>query len=117
MTFRNWPQTHETPLDEWRFVLPLVTGLPAIVAGGCFHRLVYRLPRLVAASCGGCSCRVSAVFAGSPEFSSSRYITGTLVIAISMPFARVFAFNHLRICAKSNRFDSGKPAVPRFKKP
>jgi hypothetical protein len=59
---------------------------------------------------------VSAVFAGSPESSSSRYITGTLVIAIIVPFPYVRTFNHLRYRIGLNRFDSGKPDVLDFKK-
>jgi hypothetical protein len=43
----------------------------------------------------GCSCRgVCFVWAGR-TFSSSRYITGTLVVAIQLPFAIRFCFNNL----------------------
>jgi hypothetical protein len=35
-------------------------------------------------------------FVGSPECSSSRYITGALLIAISMPFVDCFVFNEMR---------------------
>jgi hypothetical protein len=43
------------------------------------------------------------------DFSSSRYITGTLLIAIIVPFSSIILFNHLGLLKFSIRFDSRKP--------
>jgi hypothetical protein len=48
-------------------------------------------------------------FAGWPESSSSRYITGTIDLAIGMPFLSPFVFISLQLSVTTNRFDSGKP--------
>jgi len=64
---------------EWRFAsLRWSLASQQIMGGGYIHRAFYRLSRPVCRYVDGCSCRASAVFAGSPECSSSRYITGTL---------------------------------------
>jgi hypothetical protein len=49
-------------------------------------------------------------------FSSSRYITGTLYIAINGPFVILFAFIELRGRKGLSRFDSGKHAADGLQK-
>jgi hypothetical protein len=46
----------------------LVTGLPANDGDGWIHRALHRLSQPVCRFFGGCSRRVSAVFADWPEF-------------------------------------------------
>ena len=102
---------------EWRFVsLRWSLASQQIMGGGYFHRAFYRLSRPVCRFVDGCSCRASAVLRAGRILSSSRYITGTLLIAIDGPFPIVFAFIKLRITQSLSRFDSGKPAAPDFKK-
>jgi len=53
---------------EWRFVsLRWSLASQQIMGGGYIHRAFYRLPRPVYRFFGGCSYRVSAVFAGWPD--------------------------------------------------
>ena len=56
-----------------------------IMGGGWIHRAfagsLDRFAASLAAALAEC-----LLFAGWPEFSSSRYITGTLYLAISVPF-------------------------------
>ncbi len=87
-----------------------------IVGGGYLHRAFYRLPQPVCRFFGGCSCRVSAILRAGRIFPSSRYITGTLYIAIAVPFERNFAFNNLQGNVAFARFDSRKLASSSFKK-
>ena len=94
----------------------LVTGLPAIMGDGYIHRAFYRLSRPVCHFVGGCSCRVPAVLRAGRNLSSSRYITGTLYIAIAVPFESHPVFNDLSQARTPERFDSGKPHCFRFKK-
>jgi hypothetical protein len=55
---------------EWRFAsLRWSLASQQIMGGGYIHRAFHRLSRPVYRFFGGCSCRASAVFAGSPEFS------------------------------------------------
>jgi hypothetical protein len=56
-----------------------------------------RFPLLKGRFVGGGSCRILLFFGLAGIFSSSRYITGTLQIAIRGPFMLVFVLNHLRI--------------------
>jgi hypothetical protein len=88
-----------------------------IVAGGCIHRAFHRLSRPVCRFNGGCSCRASAFFCGlAGLFPSSRYITGNLCIAISLPFRVAFKVNDLHSAATVNRFDSRNTEQSNFKK-
>jgi hypothetical protein len=86
------------------------------MGGGYFHRAFYRLSRPVYRFVGGCSCRASAVLRAGRNLSSSRYITGTPLIAIDVPFSITFAFIELRAPHSLERFDSGKPTKQDFKK-
>src|SRR5579859_2843598 len=91
-------QTHETPLCRVAFRVPaLVTGLPANYGRWLFPPRLLQTPPTGCHFNGGCSCRVSAVLRAGRIFSSSRYITGTLLIAIRLPFVRVFIFRELRV--------------------
>ena len=103
-----------TPKRVAFHVPALVTGLPANYGRWLDPPRYRRLSRLVCRFFGGCSCRASAVFAGSPESSSSRYITGTLYIAIGVPFVVIFIISDLQDCVTVNRFDYGKQALPDF---
>jgi hypothetical protein len=52
----------------WRFAsLRWSLASQQIMGGGYIHRAFHRLPRPVYRFFGGCSYRVSAVFAGWPE--------------------------------------------------
>jgi hypothetical protein len=51
-----------------------------------------RFPLLRGRYLGGCSCRILLFFGLAGIFSSSRYITGTLDIAIHWPFQSPFIF-------------------------
>ena len=56
------PDARNATLCEVAFRVPaLVTGLPAIIGGGCLHRAFAGSLRPVCRYFGGCSCRVSAV--------------------------------------------------------
>jgi len=77
-----------------------------VVDGGCFHRAYYRLSlpvipffraALFADALAGCLL----FFGLAGLVSSSRYITGTLYIAIRMPFVKVFCSNDLQNCLPS----------------
>jgi hypothetical protein len=48
--------------------------------------------------------------------SSSRYITGTRLIAIGVPFRSSILFIDLQIYASANRFNSRSPRTLDFKK-
>lgn len=96
----------------WLFAFPCWSlASQQIMAGGSIHRAFRRLSWPVSPLrgrfVGGCSCRVSAAFVGWPDFSSSRYITGTLSIAIDVPFLRPCIFKDLCLrfssaCLESN---------------
>ena len=65
-----YPKRTKRHSFEWRFVsLRWSLASQQFMGGGYFHRAFYRLSRLVCRFIGGCSCRASAVFAGSPESS------------------------------------------------
>jgi len=67
----------------------------AYADGGCFHRTYCKLARPVSRCFGGYSRRASAILWAVRNLSSSRYITGTLYIAIGAPFVRSILFKHL----------------------
>jgi hypothetical protein len=89
-------QTHKKPPNMSGFLRFPCWSLASqqIMAGGIFRR-TYRRPSSRTPSFWGAlaGCRF---FVGSPDSSSSRYITGTLLIAISVPFLVPLLFNHLR---------------------
>jgi hypothetical protein len=60
-----------------------------------------RFPLLRDRFVGGGSCRILLCFGLAGIFSSSRYITGTLEIAIHGPFMLLFVLNHLHISKKT----------------
>ena len=108
---------HETPLRRVAFRVPaLVTGLPAIMGDGYIHRALLQTPSIGLPLLWRLLLSSVCCFAGWPDFSSSRYITGTHLVAIDVPFMSLFAFNYLRRSINPGRFDSGKPAAPDFKK-
>jgi hypothetical protein len=95
-------QTHKTPLlSEWRLAI-LRWSLASqhfSLAGGLFHRTYRRLPRPV---CPFEGCSMAITLAGcllylwlADILSGSRYITGTLLIAIEAPFVGFFLFSSL----------------------
>src|SRR5579863_8800120 len=80
---------------EWRFAFPvLVTGLPA--NHGRWYLPPYRSQALQPVSLFWGALAGRRFFVGSPESSSSRYITGALLIAIAVPFLVLRVFNDLR---------------------
>jgi hypothetical protein len=112
-------QTHKTPLqmEEWRF---------AVLRWSLASQIMWWTAVFSTVPTAGCPCRSfpfqrAALFADAlagrllffglaGRFSSSRYITGTLVVAIRVPFVRVLCFNNLwnqqfPDCLHSGRLD------------
>jgi hypothetical protein len=93
----------------------LVTGLPnRLVDGGYIHRTYCKLSRPVHPLLRAASLAVALAgrllfFGLAGYFSSSRYITGTLYIAITGPFKMPFHFNHLRHRVQGDCLHSGMP--------
>ena len=96
----------------------IVTGLPNLAAGGYpphllqVVRLVYPI---LGPLCGRWLLPGPAVL-GLPIYGS-RYITGTLLIAIGGPFTLTFIFNCLNCYAASSFLHSGRYKRRKFKKP
>jgi len=80
----------------------------AYADGGCFHRTYCKLARPVSRCFGGYSRRASAILWAVRNLSSSRYITGTLYIAIRAPFVRPILFKHLLLSRMAHCLNSGR---------
>jgi hypothetical protein len=102
---------HKTPLrKEWRFNL-LRESLASQVACGRWlfpPYLICRPARPVARFFGGFSCRASAFLLAVRNLSSSLYITGTLYVAIRVPFALLNIFSNLATHKTPRILDYGR---------
>ena len=88
-----------------------------IVGGGYIHRASHRLSRPVCRFFGGLLLPSVCCFCGlAGIFPSSRYITGTLCIAIDVPFTLSCVFNYLRQRLTGKCFDSSKLHTATFNK-
>jgi hypothetical protein len=79
----------------------LVTGLPANHGRWLFPPHLWQAfpagsPSFKGRIVGGCSYRASAFLWARRIYSSSRYITGTIYIAIGVPFSHLFISSNLR---------------------
>ena len=96
------PRKHETPLSvEWRFDVCAGHWPPkhvrTVVISAAPSAGSFRPVSPLRGRCfGGGSCRVLLFFGLAGILSSSRYITGTLWVAIHGPFHFFHVFNYLR---------------------
>jgi len=98
---QTYPERTKRHSSEWRFAFPvLVTGLPANYGRWYIPPYLSQAPPTGLPSVWDRFARMllsdCRFFVGSPEISSSRYITGTLVIAIVVPFLPPFRFSQLQ---------------------
>jgi hypothetical protein len=98
-----------------------------IMGGGYIHRAFYRLSRPVCRFVGGCSCRASACFAGSPELpqqpvhhwhfsiKQSKCRLEFCLISISCAFAKsqtvLILVNKLHVTSKNSRLPVQMPPL------
>ena len=110
---RSTLQTQEAPLSlEWRFAVPSWSLASQHLRTVYFTVPAAWLPAglpLEGRSNGGCSCRTPASLWAGRILPISRYITGTLLLALCVPNQSSLFFNYLANFLGPNHFDSGRP--------